>query len=220
MDRSESRARFAGGDVGWIDVSRPLRDTTPVWQGDRSFVLTQARKAGFVLSSFRTTCHAGTHVDAPMHLDAAAHDVDNIPIDRWVGPAEVVRVGGPGREVTPSDLPEGWAPTTERVLLRTDSHALDAPIEPGFCALSVVLVHWLADREVTLVGIDTPSVDLFESQELPAHRALIERGLTWIEGLWLGEVEPGPYLLAALPLRLEGAEAAPLRAILRPLGEV
>ena len=42
--------------------------------------------------------------------------------------------------------------------------------------------------------------------------------MTWIEGLWLGEVEPGAYLLIALPMKLEGAEAAPVRAILKPLG--
>jgi arylformamidase len=79
------------------------------------------------------------------------------------------------------------------------------------------LVHWLADRGVELIGIDTPSVDVFSAEDLQAHRALLERGLTWIEGLWLGDIEPGRYFLVAPPILLEGAEAAPVRAILRPL---
>jgi arylformamidase len=83
------------------------------------------------------------------------------------------------------------------VLLRTDSHPLGAPIGPGFAAIDARLVHWLADRGVLLVGIDTPSVDPFDSHGLPAHRALAARGITWIEGLWLGGVAAGRYELVA-----------------------
>jgi len=78
-------------------------------------------------------------------------------------------------------------------------------------------VDWLADRGVELVGVDTPSVDVFSSKELPAHHALLERGMTWIEGLWLGSAEPGRYLMVALPILLKGADAAPVRAILKPI---
>ncbi len=206
------------GEFGpWIDISRPVRRTTPVWPGDRPFLLSQRREPGFVLSSFETTCHIGTHVDAPLHLDAAASPVEDVPIGRCVGPADVVRIEGPGRALTPADLSGGWEPRSPRVLLRTDTSPLDREIGPGFAGLSAELVHWLADRGVELVGIDTPSVDVFESQELPAHHALLERGLTWIEGLWLADAEPGRYFLAALPTLLEGAEAAPVRAVLAPL---
>jgi arylformamidase len=203
--------------VPWIDISRPIRGMTPVWPGDRPFVLSQRCEPGFVLSSFETTCHIATHVDAPLHLDTAAAAVEAIPIGRCVGPADVVRIEGAARALTPADLPGGWKPRSPRVLLRTDSFPLDVEIGPGFAGLSAQLVHWLADRGVELVGIDTPSVDLFESGDLPAHHALMERGVTWIEGLWLAGAEPGRYFLAALPLLLEGAEAAPARAVLAPL---
>jgi arylformamidase len=68
---------------------------------------------------------------------------------------------------------------------------------------------------VVLVGIDTPSVDPFSSDDLPAHRALLERGMTWIEGLWLGGVVAGRYQLVALPMAIVGADAAPARVALR-----
>jgi len=202
---------------GWIDASRPLHSATPVWPGDHPFKLDQSREGSFVLSSFSTTCHVGTHVDAPLHLDQTAHGVEAVRLERCVGPAEVVRIPAAGRAITPEDLPDGWVPSTSRVLFRSDSYPIDAAIEEGFSGLSAELVHWLADREVELVGVDSPSVDVFSSEELPAHNALLACGMTWIEGLWLGDAEPGRYLMVALPILLQGAEAAPARAILKPL---
>ena len=201
---------------GWIDASRPLHSATPVWPGDHPFELHQSRENSFVLSSFSTTCHVGTHVDAPFHLDQTGHSVEAVRLERCVGPAEVVRVPADGRAVTPQDLPNDWVPSTSRVLFRSDSYPIDAAIEGGFSGLSAELVRWLADRNVELVGIDTPSVDVFSSEKLPAHHALLELGMTWIEGLWLGDAESGRYLMVALPILLEGAEAAPVRAILKP----
>jgi len=188
-----------------------------VWPGDHPFHLHQRREPAFVLSRFETTCHVGTHLDAALHLDGTASAIESVPIERCVGPAEVVRIDCNAEAVTPASLPPGWEPRSSRVLVRTDTCSLDQPIGPGFAGLSAELVHWLADREVELVGIDTPSVDVFEATDLSAHRALLERGLTWIEGLWLAEAPPGPYFLAALPILLEGAEAAPVRAVISPL---
>jgi arylformamidase len=199
----------------WIDVSRPLTPATPVWPGDRAFQLDRMMTGEITTSSFATSCHVGTHVDAPGHVDASAGGVESIPLGRLIGPAEVVAVTA--EVVAPEHLPPGWSPAAPRLLLRTDSHPLDAPIGPGSAALDARLVHWLADRDVVLVGIDTPSVDPFSSDDLPAHRALRARGMTWIEGLWLGGIAPGRYQLVALPMAIVGADAAPARVVVRPL---
>lgn len=195
-----------------LDISRPLSPGVPVWPGDRPLRLEQEIEGSSVLSWFSTTCHVGSHLDAPRHIDPAAGAVDAIPLDRLVGPAEVVATSGP--LVTPASLPVGWSPSAPRLLLKTDSHPLGAPIGPEFAALGSDLVSWLADRGVVLVGIDTPSVDPFESDSLPAHHTLAARGMTWLEGLWLEHIPDGIYTLVALPLPLLGAEAAPVRAIL------
>ncbi len=170
-----------------------------------------------MLSSFATTCHVGTHLDAPMHFDETARGVEGISLARCVGPAEVVRTQISGGALTPRDLPVGWTPSASRVLVRTDSYPLEGRIDDGFAGFSPDLVDWFADRGVQLLGIDTPSVDIYRSGNHPAHRALLARGLTWIEGLWLNQAEPGAYLLIALPILLQGAEAAPVRAILKPV---
>lgn len=200
---------------GWIDISRPLHPQIPVWPGDRPFELEQRREPGFVLSSFSTTCHVGTHLDAPMHFDETAAGVEGVPLVRCVGPAEVVHMRMSSGVLTVRNLPSSWLPSTSRVLIRTDSYPLDGKIEDGFAGLSAELVHWFADRGVELLALDTPSVDVYTSENQPAHRALLARGLSWIEGLWLAAAEPGAYLLIALPILIEGAEAAPVRAILK-----
>ncbi len=208
---------MSGGDSGrprWIEASRPLRDDTPVWPGDRPYELHQHRDGQIVQSAFSASCHAGTHVDAPMHFDAARPGVESIPLERCIGPAEVVRAAVTSRPVTREDLPRGWSPRHPRLLLRTDSYPLDAVIDGRFAAVASDLVHWLAERGVELLGLDTPSVDPFDDTTCPAHHALLDRGMTWIENLWLGEVEPGDYLLIAMPILLPGAEAAPVRAVL------
>jgi arylformamidase len=213
-DTEKSLEARAGG---WVDASRPLHSAIPVWPGDRPFELDQNRGDGFVLSSFSTTCHVGTHVEAPLHLDESAHGIEEIRLERCVGTAEVVGVPSTGVAIEPEDLPESWTPTTSRVLFKSDSFPIDGAIDEGFTGLSAELIHWLADRGVKLVGIDSPSVDIFSAEDLQAHRALLERGLTWIEGLWLGDAEPGLHFLIALPIPLDGAEAAPARVILKPL---
>ncbi len=202
----------------WRDVSRPISAATPVWPGDRRLELETHREGAWTVSTLSASLHLGTHLDTPLHVDPAGPGLDAIPLDRFVGPAEVV-LARPGAElVGRGDLPEGWVPYAARVLVRTDSHPLDGPIEAGFAALDAELVAWLGSRGVELVGIDTPSVDPLGSTDHPAHHALARAGMVWIEGLWLEGVEPGLYVLAALPLRLCGVEAAPLRAVIRPVG--
>jgi arylformamidase len=212
---AEPAGTTARRDGGWIDATRPLRNSIPVWPGDRPFALEQRREPDFVFSAFSTTCHVGTHLDAPLHVDPRGRAVEAVPIERLVGAAEVVHLPCTHRALEPNDLPRGWSPAASRVLVRTDSYPIDGAMDEGFAALSPELAHWLADRGVELVGIDTPSVDLFDSQSYPTHHALAGRGMTWIEGLWLAEAVAGLYELVALPILLEGADGAPVRAILR-----
>jgi arylformamidase len=202
---------------GWIDITRPLSAATPVWPGDQPLTIDQCQEGDVMVSSFATTCHVGSHVDAPLHLEAGAKDVEGLGLSRLIGPAEVIRVAGVRDRIAIGDLPRGWQPSQPRLLIRTDCLPLGMAIGPGIVGLEMELVAWLASHGVELVGTDSPSMDPFSAVELSAHRALAEHDVTWIEGLWLEHVEPGPYFMVALPLRLLGVEAAPLRAVLAPL---
>ncbi|MEK7691029.1 MAG: cyclase family protein, partial [Bdellovibrionota bacterium] len=106
-----------------------------------------------------------------------------------------------------------------RVLIRTGSFPDPEKWNSDFWSLSPELVDFLAGQGVRLVGIDTPSIDPEADSELLSHAAVYRHGLAVLEGLVLTKVPDGIYELIALPLRLEGCEASPVRAVLRSLKE-
>jgi len=103
--------------------------------------------------------------------------------------------------------------TTSRVLFATGTYPDPQNWNTDFAALSIELVDFLHERGVITVGIDTPSVDLFESKDLPAHKAILRCNMSILEGLVLKNVPEGTYELIALPLLLVGFDASPVRAI-------
>ena len=122
----------------------------------------------------------------------------------------MVRVAVEGALIGPADLTgEIDAP---RLLIRTGTFPDRSVFSEDFAALDPDLVDWLHARGVRLVGIDTPSVDPFGSTELPSHRAFLRNDMAILEGLDLEAVPEGLYELIALPLRLVGFDASPVRA--------
>lgn len=204
-----------------IDISPPLHPGVAVWPGDTP--LSRERLLGFEgggnleLSTLHTTVHAGAHADAPSHYRAGAADIASRGLDRYYGPCEVVSVDvAPGARIQPADLPGPVG--APRVLLRTGTFPDPDTFREDFAALSPALVAHLYDQGVRLIGIDTPSVDPFSSKALESHQAIADRDMAVLEGLVLGHVAPGRYTLVALPLRLVGFDASPVRAALAPAG--
>lgn len=201
-----------------------LRDVSPlvsprigVWPGDvpyaRESSLAIAEGANIDLSAIRTTLHLGAHADAPSHTVGGAPSVEALPLERYYGPCEVMPVSvGRGERIRPEHLPH--APHAPRLLLATGTFPDPDVFNTDFASFSESLVEWLHRRGVVLVGIDTPSADLFDDKELESHRALARNGMAHLEGLVLRGVPPGLYTLCAFPLKLEGADASPVRAIL------
>jgi arylformamidase len=209
------------GRAGMIrDISPPLRPRTPVWPGDvplsRHVACDLARGDTITLSSLGATVHLGAHADAPSHFLAGGASIDAVPLDRYVGPCRVVDVDAqPGSRFGLGAI--GDEIDAPRLLLRILGTPPCDDFPTGFPAPSAALVEELAGRGVVLIGLDTPSVDLFDSKDLPAHHACARGGVAILEGLDLSAVAPGRYELIALPLRLEGFDASPVRAILRDL---
>ena len=200
-----------------IDISPLISPRTAVWPGDRAFSrevsLAIEKGDNIDLSAVRTTVHIGAHADAPSHYAADGAPIDEVPLHPYYGPCRVMEVSvEPGSRILPEDLPEKI--DAPRLLLRTGTFPDPDAFNTDFASLSPELIDYLAECGVKLVGIDTPSVDPFDDRELLAHQALHRQGMANLEGLVLTEVEPGPYTLIALPLRIEGADASPVRAAL------
>ncbi|MFO0950073.1 MAG: cyclase family protein [Isosphaeraceae bacterium] len=202
------------------DISPPITPALKVWPGDtpprREVLLDMKEGAGITLSTLHATVHLGAHADGPNHYGLDAPAIDARPLEDYLGPCQVVDVAvARGCRFGPTALAEPVR--AQRVLLRTGTFPDPTVFNEDFAAAAQELVHWLADQGVRLIGIDTPSVDLFDSKDLPAHRACLERDLAILEGLVLAGVPAGLYELIALPLRLVGFDASPVRAVLRPL---
>lgn len=200
-----------------LDISAPLSPDLVVWPGDEGFSRTvrmRLSEGGFAdLSSIATTLHAGTHADAPGHVVDGAPAIDGVDLAPYLGPCEVMDVRlGPRERILPAHLP--GEPRAPRVLLRTRSFPDPTRFTETFNALSPELVRHLHGRGCLLVGLDTPSVDPFDSAGLESHRELFRLGLRCLEGLCLEAAEPGLYFLSALPLRIRGGDGSPVRAVL------
>jgi arylformamidase len=200
------------------DITPPISDLLSVWPGDtppsREVLLDMKRGDNITLSTLHATAHLGAHADAPSHYGADAPAIHERALDYYLGPCQVMRVAVPrGTRITPAMLPAAVA--SPRVLLATGTYPDPEHFNTDFAALSPELVEKLHGQGVKLVGIDTPSVDLFDSKDLPAHRMFLRRDMAILEGLVLAGVPEGMYELIALPLRLVGFDASPVRAVLR-----
>jgi kynurenine 3-monooxygenase len=220
-------AALAGGDAAGpaapIDITPPVTARLGVWPGDtplsREVLCEIARGDAVTLSTIRASVHLGAHADGPNHYTADGNGVGEQPLHHYIGPCQVIsaRVAR-GRRVTPADLAGGIEGISHlRVLIRTGTFPDPEAWNGDFAGLSVELLDALAARGVFTIGIDTPSVDLQESKDLPAHKAIARHGMAILEGLDLSGVPDGAYELLAQPLRLMGFDASPVRAVLRPL---
>jgi len=202
------------------DISPPLGPGLAVWPGDtplrREVLCDLDHGDNITLSTLHTTVHLGAHADAPCHYGRAAPAIHERGLDLYLGPCQVLRVAVPRSGLLTPDmvLPPFRA---ERLLLATGTFPDPHVFNEDFAALSPELIGLLAQQGVRLIGVDTPSVDPFTSKDLPAHHAALAHDLAILEGLVLANVPEGVYELIALPLKLVGFDASPVRAILRTL---
>lgn len=210
-----------------IDISIAIGAGMPVWPGDTPFSCgwTARREDGASvnLASLHTSAHAGTHADAPMHVESAWDGSERLPPDAFVGDALVCALPyamlGDGAALVDIPVLEsllGDAPC-QRLLLRTGCSVASGEFPAAWPTLTEPAAAWLLQRGVRLFGVDAPSVDERESTSLPIHHRLFAGGAYVLENLALEDVTPGRYELLAQPLLIRGADAAPVRAMLRSI---
>ncbi len=202
------------------DLSPTIHADLPVWPGDTRYEarLTWSMAEGGTVNvtAITTTPHLGSHADAPFHTEPRGEGISDLPLERYLGRCRVVKVP-PQPLIEPRHLEGIDLSNPPRLLLKTESVRDRRTFPERFSALSVELAVLLGEKKVLLVGLDTPSVDPFDSKTLDAHHALARGGVSNLEGLVLDGVPEGIYELIALPLKLAGLDASPVRAVLRTL---
>ena len=203
------------------DISPVIHDGIAVFPGDTPFkseFLMQTAEGDFLtLSKISGTVHLGAHTDAPNHYAKDKEGISDRSLDYYLGPAQVIRLDIPkDTRITP-ELLKNRKILAPRVLFYTGSFPNPDQWTNDFCALSAATVDWLHSQGVKLVGIDTPSIDLANDKVLESHSTVHKYNMAILEGIVLNQVPEGVYELIALPLKIRGADASPVRAILRSL---
>lgn len=203
------------------DISPKLTPRIAVFPGDtpleQKTLLSFEAGHHLMLSSLSGTVHLGAHADAPCHYHPQGEDIASRDLRRYLGLCQVVSVqsGLPPGRIYPHHLSTRKI-SAPRVLIKTNTFNDPDTWKDEFSSLSPELIIWLAGQGVVTVGIDTPSVDPHDSKSLESHQALFKHDVAVLEGLLLERVPDGEYTLIALPLRLQGFDASPVRAVLLP----
>ena len=207
-----------------IDLSFPLE------HGQLSFPLdpkirvvehNAVSSIGYNITRFSMGTHQGTHLDAPFHFFDDGKTVDQIPLDRFYGPAVLVDLAPGGylqakTPITPAML-EPHADKFQsgaKIVYRTgwDRAFGTAEYFSDFPSLTVDAAQWMADRRIGLVAMDTPTPGV---QWKEIHLAMLREGveIVLVEGLTRLDQLPEQFTFSALPLNIKGRDGSPCRAV-------
>ncbi len=230
-----------------VDLSHAYAADTIYWPTDTQGFVLENLAAGttdagyyYAANRFSTAEHGGTHIDAPIHFAEGKPTVDQIPLERLVGPGVVIDVSEKAAadrdyRVDVADF-EGWEarhgplPAGAIVLLRTgygrhwgdranylgtELTGPEAVPQLHFPGLDPGAAKWLVEqRNVAAVGLDTPSIDYGQSTLFDSHVILFEAEIPAFENVAnLDRLPAKDFLVVALPMKIEGGSGGPLRII-------
>ena len=207
--------------MSFHDISLKLTGETLRWVTAPPFELEERRRMSKGdpnnSSALNMSVHSGTHIDAPLHFVVDGNTIDQLPLERFIGPALVYALEAE-RYITKEHVAGIRLDGATRVLFKTKNSALlrKQEYDPDFVAISVEAAQSLVELGVELVGLDYLSV-AHADEQAPVHRAFLDHGVVLLEGIDLSAVAPGRYELMCLPIPLGDSDGAPCRAVLRDL---
>ncbi len=207
----------------YIDITIPIKDKMMVYQGDPDVIIepfnSVDRGDSYNLLKIQMGSHTGTHIDAPYHFFKNGKSVDQIPLESLIGKVRVVLVRNE-KVITATILKNLDLKGVDRILFKTDHSFLRdrySRFRSNYVHLDIEGADYLANQGIKMVGIDSYSVENFDSKDNLCHKVLLGAGVLILEMLDLRDVDPGEYELICLPLNIFNGDGAPVRAILRSL---
>ncbi len=204
----------------FFDLTHPMRNGQQSFPGDPVLKISPhatIEKERYNVSQLSMGSHQGTHLDAPFHFVADGRRLDQMPLEWFYGPATLLRIPKPPRaNITVEDLKpfENRLVEGARVIYETgwSRHYGKDDFFTDFPSLTQEAATYLAGRRIRLLGMDTPtpSRDYYEVhhilQQRPAEIVIVE-ALANLDSL------PEDFLFIGFPLRLEGGDGSPIRAV-------
>jgi arylformamidase len=203
-----------------IDISIPITNNTTVYPNNAPVEIEKFAtipQDSSNLSKITMGSHTGTHVDAQLHVRENGEPLEKLPLENFVGPARVLDLSHlqPEELIKISDLEKYEISAGDRILAKTsNSDRGYDEFYTDFVALDGDAADYLADKNIALFAIDYLSIKQKGSPDNRAHTALLDKNISIIEGVDLSKVEEGEYQIFCAPLKIEGIDGAPCRAIL------
>jgi arylformamidase len=205
------------------DVTVPVFEGMPTWPKDPGVSMQLARSIargdGANVTRLQMGAHTGTHMDAPFHFEPDGYGTDRISLEVLVGSCRVFDLTTIPGHIDRAALERCDLHHVTRALFKTKNSEHwrrgDREFDTQFLAIVADGAEVLVRQGVALVGVDYLSVEPYGSKQHPVHHTLLQAKVAIIEGLNLSEVPAGDYELMALPMKLQGADGAPARVVLR-----
>jgi len=200
------------------DITAEICSNLPVFGDERPTVTALAQMANgdpYHFTKLSMSAHTGTHADMPLHFIPGGATCNEIALDYFYGPAKVIRIAVSNHirkaDLEPLDIQAG-----DIILLDTGQSAYmqQGTLKQDFIALTPEAAEYLVGKKIKTFGIDYLSVDPYDAADFPVHKTLLGNGIAILEGLVLEGVPEGMYTLSAFPLKIQGGEGSPVRAVL------
>lgn len=201
----------------YYDVSMPIHPAMPVYKNKPEKRPVFEVTSDFVSGSSHETrihidVHTGTHIDAHLHMIEGGSTIEAITLDRLIVPCRVLDLTHVTDAIHQADL-EVHKPQTGEFLLLKTKNSFEKEFDMSFVYVAEDAASWLSTIGIQGVGIDALGIERSQPSH-PTHKTLFAKDIVVIEGLRLGDIPQGRYLLVALPLPLVGLDAAPARVLL------
>ena len=198
-----------------IDISLSLSPQTILYPGNPKVEMeTVASPGGSQLTKIAFGSHTGTHIDAPKHI-GLEKGIGSYELTRFLGPCRVLDATQENISISKAFVESKNIMKDERILFKTNNSIRGfSEFYTDYIFLSSEAAIYLAEKEITLVGIDYLSVKQKGSKDNTPHESFLNKGIPIVEGLNLKEVSEGEYTLVCLPLKFDGLDGSPCRAVL------
>lgn len=208
-----------------IDLTLTISQSIPTFPGSpkpQFIVWSTLKEDGYNLELLFLSSHTGTHLDAPYHFVKNGAKIHQIPLDRLLGNGILIKIKkGKNKAISKNDLisferKNGNIPKHSSVFfhtewqknLKSDYYFTDNP------GLSESATKYLISKEINLVGIDSPSIDLGKDKTFSVHKILAKNNILIVENLSnLNKISSKQFDFVILPLKLKDATGSPVRAI-------
>ena len=207
----------------WIDISLTIKTGRIVWPGDPKVEVTKLMQMedGEICNTRHLSCpvHVGTHIDAPLHFIDGGDGIETLPLSSLAGNAKVIEIKNE-KEIPLSEIEDEEIEEGDIVLFKTinsSTYLKETSFNENYVYLSTEAARYLVSKKISTVGIDYYSIAGINDNIVECHEILLGTKVTIIEGLDLSGVTAGKYEFVCLPLKIEGSDGAPARAIIRQI---